>query len=355
MKQYDPFARGNSPVGVRTIEALDRKRQRKFVCEIWYPASSDYKGKDLAADTQDVFTVPSQSTPRHQMAVRDAEVQLGTYPLITLSHASGQTRRTATFLCTHLASHGYVVAALDHSETFAPELARKADETPKQKAERIRGWIANRVPDVRFLLDHLLSGASISSGLELDATRVGLVGHSFGGWTMLAAAGEDPRVRAVAAFAPAGSSRPGPGIIPATLTFNWGRDVPTLYLVGENDTSLPLSGMNELFDRTSATKQMVILRGADHLHFIDNIEQEHETVREMKFPTELAWIQREMRPMTELCSENNAHLFVRSLTLSHFDAALKQHPAARQFLSGDIVAELAARDIDVRVRRALDR
>jgi predicted dienelactone hydrolase len=40
----------------------------------------------------------------------------------------------ATFLTTHLASHGYVVAALDHSEAFVPELRRPPDETASQKA-----------------------------------------------------------------------------------------------------------------------------------------------------------------------------------------------------------------------------
>jgi len=178
------------------------------------------------------------------------------------------------------------------------------------------------------------------------------VGHSFGGWTVLGTTEEDHRVKAVVAFAPAGASRSRPGIIPATLSFNWGRDVPTLYLVGENDTSLPLSGMDELFDRTPATKQMVILRGADHLHFIDNIEEEHEAVRKMKFPPELAWIQREMRPIAELCSEKNAHLFIQGLTLSHFDAFLKQDLRARHFLGGDVVGELASRGIEMSLRRA---
>jgi len=143
------------------------------------------------------------------------------------------------------------------------------------------------------------------------------VGHSFGGWTALAAPAVEWRISAVVALAPGGSSQPKPGIIPVKLTFTWGRDVPTLYLVAENDTSLPLAGMYELFERTPATKQMVILRRADHLHFMDNVEEVHETVRAMTFPGELAWILKEMRPIAELCSGEQAHLFVRGLTLCH--------------------------------------
>src|SRR5262249_25870035 len=152
-------------------------------------------------------------------------------------------------------SHGYVVAALDHSEVVAAELARKDGETDGQKTARAEAWIANRVPDIRFLLDHLLNGAAWDSETKLDPTQVGIVGHSFGGWTALAATAVEWRIRAVVALAPGGSSQPKPGILPAKLTFSWGRDVPTLYLVAENDTMTPLVGMYELFARTPATKQ----------------------------------------------------------------------------------------------------
>jgi dienelactone hydrolase len=88
----------------------------------------------------------------------------------------------------------------------------------------------------------------------LDPSQVGIVGHSFGGWTALAAPDLDRRIRAVVALAPAGASQRKPGIIPATLALNWGHDVPTLYLVAENDTALPLAGMYEIFERTPAKK-----------------------------------------------------------------------------------------------------
>ena len=78
------------------------------------------------------------------------------------------------------------------------------------------------------------------------------------------------------ALAPGGSSHPKPGIIPLKLTFGWGREVPALYLVAENDVPLPLEGMYDIFERTPAAKQMVILRRADHYHFLDNVEEVHE-------------------------------------------------------------------------------
>lgn len=326
--EYDPFARGRFPVGVRTLQVPDTARNRLFPCEIWYPATAEHAGQDIAPATQDSFTDPRSSTSRSQMAVRNAAAQPGSYPLILFSHSSGDGRLQSTFLCTHLSSHGYVVAALDHSEVIAPELRRREGETDEQKTARVQAWIANRVPDIRLLLDQLLSGASWDAEVKLDPARIGIVGHSFGGWTALAVPEVDGRIGAVVALAPGGSSKPPPNIIPAQLTFTWGRDVPTLYLVAENDTALPLAGMYELFERTRATKHMVILRRADHGHFGDEVE-----------------------PPAELCSREQAHVCVRGLTLCHMDAILWRLSAAQRFWGGDVEVELATRGVDVMVPR----
>lgn len=301
--RYDPFVGGRCPVGVRTIHARDSARDRSFPCEIWYPAAVRHTPRDAAA-------LP------------------GTYPLIVYSHPSGAHRRAATFLCTHLSSHGYVVAALDHRE----------DETPDRK-------IADRVPDVRFLLDHLLDGPAWDPGVRLDPARIGIVGHSFGGWTALAAPDVEPRIHAVVALAPGGASRRKPGILPLTLAFAWPRDVPTLYLVAEDDTYLPLAGMYELYERTPATRQMVVLRRADHYHFMDDLEALHEAARAMPLTGELAWIPRDMRPLAELCPGEQARAFVRGLTLCHMDAILRGQAAAQRLWAGDLEAELAGRGV----------
>ena len=336
----DPFHRGPHPAGVRTVSAVDTARRRSFPCEIWYPAAAQHAGQDIEPRTQDCFSVPGRDRSRRQMAVRDAVAKPGSHPLVLFSHPSSYHRRAATFLCTHLASHGYVVGALDHSELVAPELARREGETSQQRAARADAWIASRVPDMRFLLDYLLQRVSGQSGIELDPARIGIVGHSFGGWTALATTAIERRIRAVVALAPAGSSHPKPGILPVKLTFEWGRDVPTLYLVGESDIVTPLDGMNELFERTRATKRMLILRRADHSHFMDDIEREHELVRQMPFTSELSWISKEMRPIAELCSEAHAQLFVRGLTVWHLDATLKGAEPAQRLSQGNLQAML---------------
>jgi predicted dienelactone hydrolase len=346
---YDPFLRGPFPVGVRTITLLDAKRSRTFSVELWYAASEQHAGQDLGPETQDSFDIP-RSQSRTQMAVRDAVSRVGSCPLIVYSHPSGAHRRAATFLATHLASHGYLVAALDHSEVIAPELVRKQGESESEKLARWEAVIAARVPDVKFLLDQLLHG-ELGVEVTIDGDRVGIVGHSFGGWTALAVPESDMRVRAVVALAPAGSSNPKPGILPAKLTFRWHRNVATLYLVAENDTSLPLEGMYELFQRTPEPRQMVILRRADHMHFMDNAEELHEAVRNMPLPPDLAEMQCQMLPFCELCSGEEGELCVRALTLAHFDATIRDQPAAGAFLTGDVTGEMENCGLPVTVYR----
>lgn len=348
---YDPFLRGGFPVGVRSFDVRDQSRDRMFPCEVWYPCAARYAGQDLDPKTQDHFTPRFSSTEQKQSAVRNAAAEPGSYPLIIFSHHSGGHRRVSSFLCTHLASHGYIVAAMDHSEVVVPGLARpQKSETGEQKKARWQAVMESRVPDVRFLLDQMLHSEIWREGAEakIDPDRIGIAGHSFGAWTALATPEIDQRIQAVVAMAPGGASNPRPGILPVKLTFQWRRLAPALYLAAENDVPLPLSRMYELFERTPVPKQMVILRRADHGHFVDNVEDMHENFRTMSpAPPELEAMQREMLPISKLSSGDQAHLWIRGLALAHMDAFLIQRPEARQFLAGDIERELARRGVDV--------
>jgi hypothetical protein len=80
---------------------------------------------------------------------------------------------------------------------------------------------------------------------------------------------------------------------------------------------------------------------------MDNVEQLHETVRTSPpWIPELDYLQREMRPIAELCTGEQSHLFVRGLAVAHFDAVLMQNDQARRFLTGDIQAELESRSVE---------
>jgi hypothetical protein len=131
-----------------------------------------------------------------------------------------------------------------------------------------------------------------------------------------------------------------------SLTFARARDVPVLYLAAEDDVPIPLEAVRELFDRTPGSKRMFVLRRADHQHFIDDVEGEHEALRAMSLPGDAAWIPAAMRPMSELCPGTQAHDFVRGLSLAHLDATLRESAAAERFLAVGADAALAARGVD---------
>src|SRR5437867_5170310 len=197
---YDPFQRGPFPAGVRTVRAVDTTREdRPLPVEIWYPATDDHAGKDLATSSQDRWTQWGQAFS--QDAVRDADARAGSYPLIAFSHGSGGQRRQSTFLCTHLASHGYVVAAVDHTGNTVDDMIVAASGTapgdrPSDSATMVRGWIAARPADVRFMIDGVLDGSVGDVAAHVAADRIGMVGHSFGGWAALKVTAHDHRIRA---------------------------------------------------------------------------------------------------------------------------------------------------------------
>ena len=204
-------------------------------------------------------------------------------PLIVYSHPSMQNRRSATFLCEHLCRHGYRVAALDHSESVDPKLRRPATESEQERRARWQAVMDARVPDIRFLLDQVGAGP-----------RVGIVGHSFGGWTALAVPDVEPRISAIVALAPGGTSKPLPGILPVTLDFDWKREIPTLIIAAENDTATTLDGIFEVFDRAPEPKRLAVLHRAGHMHFIDDT------------------------PKSDLMPAAEAHRLVAEWTLAHF-------------------------------------
>src|SRR5262245_49021614 len=69
---YDPFRRGASPVGVRTVELEDRARDRRLVAEVWYPASAALAGADLDPARRDSYPLFPGFPNAWQAAVRDA-------------------------------------------------------------------------------------------------------------------------------------------------------------------------------------------------------------------------------------------------------------------------------------------
>lgn len=353
--KYDPFPRGPHPVGVRSLDVTDASRSRPLAVEVWYPADASHAGRDVDEATMDHYDLLPGFPPSRQAAVRDAGIAPGRFPVVVFSHGFGGHRRQSTFLCTHLASHGYVVVAMDHTGNTVLDMAQMTmqvmmGQPMPDTGEMLAGLIVDRPVDVSFVLDQLLAGALGVDASALDEERIGMTGHSFGGWTTLMVTGRDRRVRAALPLAPAGGSSPLPGeALRAALDFAWGRDVPTLYLAADKDSLLPLEGMRELLGRTEATKALVVLTNSDHMHFCDEVEATHELFRSMPPPGPFEDVAKGMEPASALVPGTHAYDFNRGLALAHMDAVLRGNADAAAFLAGDLPAAFAARGIRVTV------
>ncbi len=211
-----------------------------------------------------------------------------------------------------------------------------------------------------FVIDRMLAG---DADLHIDPDQVGVSGHSFGGWTTLASAGMDKRIRAALPLAPAGGvSRQWTasiaGRLADALPLSWTREVPTLFLVAEFDVLLPLDSMHDLIERTPHPRRAVNLLNADHFHFCDRVEQTHDMVRMMgqmifgnrqledsDAPSALA----AMRPSSELCPGDHAYALLQGLGLAHMDAHVRQLDRAHALLEGDLASLMADRGVAVEV------
>jgi predicted dienelactone hydrolase len=125
-------------------------------------------------------------------------------PLVVLSPGFTSSRSTLTALAEDLASHGYVVAGIDHTyESFAtafPDgrvttcLAREARRRGSGSQEQVA---AGRAADVSFVLGELTGAHPAWPGAGLiDPSRTAMAGHSAGGAAAIAAMLADSRILA---------------------------------------------------------------------------------------------------------------------------------------------------------------
>jgi predicted dienelactone hydrolase len=140
-----------------------------------------------------------------------------------------------SWLGPRLASHGFVVFGIDTMTT---------SDQPAQRGDQLR-----------LALKYLTQTSTVKS--RVDATRLGVAGHSMGGGGALEAAKADPTIKAVVPLAP------------WNLDQTW-NDVsaPTLIIGGQLDTIAPNATHSIPFYNTlaSSKKSYLELAGKDHLY-----------------------------------------------------------------------------------------
>lgn len=177
-------AAGPYPVGVTTLELAAGNE-----VEVWYPAVEGTMGTD-SYDMRDfipeaVVAILTSNVPvvYEYEAGRDAKVANGAFPVVLFSHGAFGFRFQSTFLTSHLASWGMIVAAPEHrSRNLISLLSRVAED--RNLADG----------DLLGALDLLFNGSSSPTSplsQHIDTSRVAAVGHSAGGGTILSAAFDD--------------------------------------------------------------------------------------------------------------------------------------------------------------------
>lgn len=237
--------------GVTTLTLGDR------LVEVWYPAEpADVEGlerdvyfiRDFISPIFDAILPPEISPPFVTGAYRDVVAsQRGPFPLIVFAHGAASYRLQSTFLTSHLATWGFVVASVDYLErglgvaSLGPEPAIAIDD------EVLTGMVVDLVAS-----ENGISGGFLEGRVSTD--RIGMTGHSAGGGSTVRFA-DDPRVVAYAPLS-AGIFDPENTTLP---------DKPSMWLTGDIDGIVALDRVETAFGEASSPARLVVLEAMGHL------------------------------------------------------------------------------------------
>ncbi len=108
-------------------------------------------------------------------------------PVIIISYGLGEDRNSFEYLAQQLASYGFVVGVPQNSGSGAQQLTALLAGRAKDVTETSE--FINRALNVKFLLDELQRRSQSDPTFKVNVQQVGVIGHSFGGYTALALAG----------------------------------------------------------------------------------------------------------------------------------------------------------------------
>lgn len=175
----DPDAWGPYEVGVDTLAFTD-PRGKVMKVEVWYPGDAS---NDPDPDPYEEVAITLRA---HRWVPADRRG--APYPVIGFTHGLGGIRFQSASLCEYLASHGFVVVGPDHAGHTLFDFLGGFDSAETGRV------ILERPGDVSLSIDHVLQlsedEAPHLAGVG-DASRLGVVGHSFGALNVLMLAGAD--------------------------------------------------------------------------------------------------------------------------------------------------------------------
>ena len=262
---------GDYQVGVSSfmLAELDGG-ERQLTLEVWFPLKPDV-GEGLPAHQYTFLPGTYYESPNSVTATADQIATDGPFPLVIYSHGAGGTRYAHSNYTENIASHGYVVVALDHPGDTSVErlLGTRADgeilvvERPQDVSAVIDAFIDTNRPD------------TVDFAAAIDPEQIAVTGHSFGGFTSFAVvtgyANElggvkaDDRVKGIITLAPAA----GESLLDDDQLASV--DVPMLIMVGSDDKTTPVEpNVTRPWDLTTGSPSYrVDLEAAEHQTFTD--------------------------------------------------------------------------------------
>ena len=251
-----PTRTGPWPVGFHLLPISDSAHPRPFTAAVWYPARGGTRGRltyrkylGVGGGDEEISglagLLASRGAPeeeiaawldRPMLAASDAPPLGGRHPLVLIAQGNGQTIQDQAPLAEFLASHGYVVGTAPSPMRLTGPLTDER-EVGARAAEQAR--------------DLALLAGEMARRPDVDASRIGLVGHSFGARAALLLAMRDTRVAALVSLdggigtaAGRGSLEAAPGFAPERL------ETPVLHLYETADSVMaPDFGLLRSLDR----------------------------------------------------------------------------------------------------------
>ena len=295
-------AAGSYDIGVQTLELVHEDQfdivgateggadgelptyDRPLTVEVWYPATLA-EGVEPGGSYTVMTTDGTTTAEIMGRAVRDAQpaTEDAPYPLVIISHGYPGNRFLLSHLGENLATKGYVVASIDHTDsTYSDQAA-------------FGSTLLNRPLDQQFVLNEMERLAS-ESGQFLDglvnAENTGIVGYSMGGYGLLNLLGAGfTEASALFDYAPPGGvleqrvmgneayPEPDPRIKAAIAIGPWGMnagfwdaaglaglETPTLFMAGSaDDVSGYEEGVKAIYEgAVNAERYLLTFENARH-------------------------------------------------------------------------------------------
>ncbi|ONI92710.1 hypothetical protein ALI22I_02440 [Saccharothrix sp. ALI-22-I] len=298
-----PAPTGPYSVGITELHLVDQARQdpwvptavRELMVTIRYPATvngtspTPFMSPAVAEVTADEDAATLKIDPAEldygftTHSNLNAHAVPGRRPVVLYSPGGSRSRSMGASLMEQLVSEGYVVVAIDHThEAPAVEfpdgrVARRA--LPPSSIEVGKRLIATRVQDTGFVLDQLevlARGGNPDAGRRrlphglgrsLDLGRIGMVGHSAGGFTAGETMVSDRRIDAGAnldgSMAYSQSARDFGRVV------NEGLDRPFLLMSAGNHSAASDPSWREFLTNHRAWARQLHLPEGEHFTFTD--------------------------------------------------------------------------------------